>query len=139
MGPFSRPATVLVTSAVTGVVSHLSFFKKADLDAHPIAVINGIFSSLLAILILAGIKTACLFAIGYFTSLYASILVYRAFFHPLHHFPGPRLAKLTKLWTACKAWQTGFHINTVYENLRDEYGDFVRTGKMRALFTLASS
>lgn len=59
--------------------------------------------------------------------LFGSILVYRAFFHRLHHFPGPFPAKLTR-FHATRYTASGFRRHIVMENIHEEYGDFVRVG-----------
>ncbi|OOF94575.1 hypothetical protein ASPCADRAFT_26369, partial [Aspergillus carbonarius ITEM 5010] len=63
---------------------------------------------------------------GYLVSLLSSITIYRAFFHPLRHFPGPFGARISKLW---HVWQVRDSKNyRVLDNLHTQYGDFVRTG-----------
>lgn len=63
----------------------------------------------------------------YFLSLFCSIVVYRLFFHRLHHFPGPRLAAATKLWHVWKCRSSRGHL--VMEDWHQKCGTFVRTGK----------
>ncbi|KAI0397483.1 benzoate 4-monooxygenase cytochrome P450 [Xylariaceae sp. FL0594] len=62
----------------------------------------------------------------YFTTILASIGVYRLYFHRLRNYPGPRLAALSKLWLVWKCRDSRCY--EVLENLRKEYGPFVRTG-----------
>ncbi|KAL9116776.1 MAG: hypothetical protein Q9187_006695 [Circinaria calcarea] len=66
----------------------------------------------------------------YLTTLLTSIAVYRLYFHRLSRagFPGPRLARTTKIW---HAWACRDSRNfLVLDELARQYGDFVRTGKM---------
>lgn len=63
----------------------------------------------------------------YLTSLFTSIAIYRVYFHRLRHFPGPRLAAVSKLWHVWQCRDSRNHL--VLERLRQEYGSFVRTGK----------
>jgi hypothetical protein len=51
---------------------------------------------------------------------------YRLFFHPLHNYPGPVLARLTKFWLAsfCRDGDTF----RVVRELHKRYGDVVRIG-----------
>ncbi|CAJ2505021.1 Uu.00g124150.m01.CDS01 [Anthostomella pinea] len=65
---------------------------------------------------------------SYFISLATSIVLYRAFFHPLtrERFPGPWYARVTKLW---HCWAVRHSKNfLVLHEMHAKYGDFVRTG-----------
>ncbi|KAJ5905858.1 uncharacterized protein N7473_002774 [Penicillium subrubescens] len=63
---------------------------------------------------------------GYLTALFSSITIYRVYFHRLSHFPGPKWARVTKLW---HAWKSRHRQNfLVLSELHRKYGDFVRTG-----------
>ncbi|KAL8752706.1 MAG: hypothetical protein Q9184_005652 [Pyrenodesmia sp. 2 TL-2023] len=64
-------------------------------------------------------------AASYAFTLLASMTLYRVFFHPLRAFPGPFMAKTTKLWNVAHAAKsTNFRL---MEDMRRSYGDFVRT------------
>ncbi|PYI01926.1 benzoate 4-monooxygenase cytochrome P450 [Aspergillus sclerotiicarbonarius CBS 121057] len=63
---------------------------------------------------------------SYLFSLLSSITIYRVFFHPLRHFPGPVGARITKLWHVWKVRDSRNY--RVLEELHAQYGDFVRTG-----------
>lgn len=59
--------------------------------------------------------------------LYASLLFYRAFLHPLNKFPGPFPARLTNFWyTTQVAGNAKAHKKMLA--LHEQYGDFVRIG-----------
>lgn len=62
----------------------------------------------------------------YLFGLFSSISVYRLFFHRLRHFPGPRLAALTKIWHVyqCRDSRNHLVLNSWYK----QFGAFVRTG-----------
>lgn len=60
--------------------------------------------------------------------LYASIVVYRGFFHRLHEFPGPFLARFSGLYMTCRNLLTGMRTFKDVRNLHLEYGDVVRLG-----------
>ncbi|KAE8378838.1 cytochrome P450 [Aspergillus bertholletiae] len=62
----------------------------------------------------------------YLSSLFSSIAVYRVFFHQLRHFPGPRLAAVSKLWHVWRCRSSRGH--HVLEDWHHKYGTFVRTG-----------
>ncbi|KAF1831503.1 cytochrome P450 monooxygenase-like protein, partial [Decorospora gaudefroyi] len=71
--------------------------------------------------------TASVRVIGaYLAGLFGSMVVYRVFFHRIRHFPGPRLAAVTKLW---HVWQARHSENyLVMRRMYEQYGEFVRTG-----------
>ncbi|RYP50369.1 hypothetical protein DL769_010958 [Monosporascus sp. CRB-8-3] len=73
-------------------------------------------------------EALCVIMYGYVLGLMVSIAVYRIFFHRLTKagFPGPRLARVSKLWHvwACRTSKN----HRVLYNLHKQYGDFVRTG-----------
>lgn len=65
--------------------------------------------------------------LGCFTIVsFASIAVYRLFFHQLGAFPGPVMARATKLWHARKCLQGKNYL--VLDELHQKYGEYVRTG-----------
>lgn len=65
---------------------------------------------------------------SYLTALWMSMLIYRCFFHNLHSFPGPRLAKLSKFYQ----FFTGLRLDAFRRSHKahQKYGNFVRTGKL---------
>lgn len=71
---------------------------------------------------IAAFTVICTYAIA----LFGSIMTYRAFFHPLRRFPGPRLAAISKFWNVLKALDSTNY--RLMEDLHNSYGDFVRTG-----------
>jgi hypothetical protein len=63
----------------------------------------------------------------YWAALAASVGVYRLSpFHPLAHYPGPLLARLSRLWALRVALSGQQHI--VSHQLFERYGNAVRTG-----------
>lgn len=64
----------------------------------------------------------------YLSSLFTSIAAYRLMFHRLKHFPGPKLASITKLWHVWKCRDSRGHL--VLQDWHEKYGEFVRTGKI---------
>ena len=74
-------------------------------------------------------KEALVINAAFILSLFTSITVYRTCFHRLRPFPGPFLARTSKLW---HSWQVRYSTNhLLLEKLHKEYGTFVRTGKTR--------
>lgn len=48
------------------------------------------------------IRLCSLVSGSYIIALFFSIIIYRLIFHPLRHFPGPKLAAASKLWQIFK-------------------------------------
>lgn len=65
-------------------------------------------------------------ATAYSVGLFSSILIYRAFFHRLHRFPGPFLAKISRFQASVNAIPLKSFHDT--QALHKKYGDFVRVG-----------
>lgn len=62
------------------------------------------------------------------TGLTLSLGVYRAFFHRLNGYPGPFAARLSKAYAFSLQWKN-FQYFPEQIDLRQKYGDYVRTGK----------
>ncbi|KAI0183116.1 cytochrome P450 [Xylaria flabelliformis] len=67
-----------------------------------------------------------LFLSSYIASLFTSIAIYRIYFHPTRHYPGPMFASISKLWHSWLCRNAQNHI--VLAAWHGKYGDFVRTG-----------
>lgn len=67
-------------------------------------------------------------AVSFVVGMFGSILLYRAFFHRLHRFPGPFAAKLSRLYAMGNAMRNLQAFKDTDE-LHKKYGDFVRVGK----------
>lgn len=71
------------------------------------------------------------FAAGFlvfFVTLASSVTLYRISpFHPLTRYPGPLLAKVSKLWHIWKSWDGKQHL--YIQALHNKYGDIIRIGK----------
>lgn len=66
------------------------------------------------------------YLIFYFT-LFTSIILYRISpLHPLSSYPGPFLARISKLWGAWHASKGKDHL--LFKQMHDKYGPYVRTG-----------
>ncbi|KAI9046267.1 cytochrome P450 [Aspergillus affinis] len=121
----------LISSSL-GVLSHLTIFIKGEWDTHaPDLVRYFVFwpvvvFSLLAILGYGyAVRTLALAMLSYDGGIWLSMIVYRWFYHPLRHFPGPALARVSALWSLGRvARDAKWHINV--QELHQQYGNFVR-------------
>jgi len=75
---------------------------------------------------LSSLLRAAVLLATFTVAIFTSIATYRLFFHRLGRFPGPILARASKLWHMYQCLDGQNHL--VLDGLRDRYGDFVRTG-----------
>lgn len=129
---------LFAVAAGLGIVAHLCFFRRFEVDTHPLLIavcfsaapsavretLSTYFQQYAHITTRTSVVTVGCFVL----SLWTSMLLYRAFFHPLKTFPGPRPAKLSKIWAFVQTAKTGLKWYQVDEALHQEYGDYVRTG-----------
>lgn len=74
---------------------------------------------------------------AYGSALVSFTLVYRLSpWHPLAKYPGPAIAKTSKLWGSYLSATGDMH--RCFKSLHDRYGDVVRVGKCRPLFRISS-
>jgi cellulose synthase/poly-beta-1,6-N-acetylglucosamine synthase-like glycosyltransferase len=123
-----------LAGALTGVASHLMVFKRLEVaDSHPMMVLSSIAIGQLSIFAVlygreSAFKTSLAYTGSFIGSLWLSIIMYRLFWHPLRKFPGPVLARTTKLWTTIMTIRSGLKWHRVQAELKEQYGDFVRAG-----------
>lgn len=129
---------LIVIAAILGPLSHQVWFRHGEHDFYSRFYVLG-FVGLEVISFWALSKeyptSAALvltkITASYMGGLFTSILLYRAFFHPLRRFPGPLAWKITK-FTQVAANQDFHGWKHIY-NLHQQYGSFVRTGKIRVI------
>lgn len=131
--------TLFAIAALAGVVAHQAFFKLVEVDTHPLLIANAFLAAPYAVkYVLNGyvqqcpgltIGTSFLLVGCSILSLWITMLIYRAFFHPLQKFPGPFTAKLSKFWALSQTAKSGLKWYQVDEALHKQFGDYVRTGK----------
>ena len=124
-------------SAALGVLSHLDYFIHGEHHEE------GSFLALLAIFIpgllftgqliyldadkVEAAMTTSVVTASYITALFTSMIIYRIFFHRLNNFPGPFLAKVSKLYhTALVIRKSDNYL--LLDKWHQKYGAFVRTG-----------
>ncbi|CAI6341820.1 unnamed protein product [Periconia digitata] len=111
----------------TGVFAHRTIFIKGEWHLHaPYVATTHLILWFVMIAITKSLSLPFILGTFYLTGLFSSIAVYRLFFHPLRHFPGPRGAALSKLWHVWHCWTSQNHI--LLDSLHKQYGDFVRIG-----------
>lgn len=72
-----------------------------------------------------------------FLSYLILLAVYRIFFHPLSRYPGPRLAKVTDLYSTYHAWKGDRHLD--FWRCHEKYGPIVRFGPNSLSFNSSSA
>ena len=129
---------LLLSGAVAGLVIH-QVIRRVFIDVYPFKIIGSVpFSYLVSLIAFYHYGEYSLrdanrqaFALVSYTlaSLAVNILVYRAFFHRLRHFPGPFGARLSKFWAVWQTIKSKARWYQVTQKLHEQYGDYVRTGK----------
>jgi hypothetical protein len=127
--------------ALAGLVAHHGFFihgewhlRTAEIIGTHLTLAALTFSALFYYYVgkasvnalVPAASTTAVMAAAYLSALFTSMTVYRLFFHATRHFPGPKLAAVSKFWHI-------FHIrdsrNFLFlEKLHKQYGNLVRTG-----------
>lgn len=118
------PIISILIGALSGLILHHAVFIHGEwhVRAPEILVYHLVYFGAL----LMATPHARWMISGYLIALFSSITIYRVYFHRLKHFPGPRWARVTKIW---HAWKSRHRQNfMVLSELHRKYGDFVRTG-----------
>ncbi|KAL4746149.1 hypothetical protein BDW72DRAFT_207594 [Aspergillus terricola var. indicus] len=134
LGP--APSQVLCTFVVLGVAFH-QCIRTTEIDNRLRVLVTAYLATALGLFVgyvqyfsagwLRAIASTMLASCSFNLGLAASILLYRAFFHRLRRFPGPFMAKLTRLSISMRSLErTQYHLDL--EEMHRQYGDFVRTG-----------
>jgi hypothetical protein len=127
-----------VLAAGLGILSHLTYFIHGEHheSAPTLALLCGIVPTLMFIgqvvylqvdMHQAALTTAVLY-MSYFSALWTSMTLYRVFFHRLNNFPGPFMAKVTKIYHTALVVRTMDNY-LLLDKWHQKYGPFVRTGK----------
>jgi hypothetical protein len=115
-----------LTGTSAGFLSHILYFIRGYHDTSILRILILHLTAYTALYILLGLGSATLISTSYVLALFASITVYRLFFHPLRRFPGPIAAKITKLYGPYLARNGKLHIEQ--NKLFATYGNIVRIG-----------
>lgn len=125
----------------SGTLVHLSVFRHGEWETKsPQVVLSYLFAALGGTLCLRTSNSTAandVSGIGptefvrllalHMTGLFASITIYRLFFHRLSGFRGPFIARLSSFYLA---WLSAkrLHLHDEIDSLHSRYGDYVRTG-----------
>ncbi|KFZ12717.1 hypothetical protein V502_06954 [Pseudogymnoascus sp. VKM F-4520 (FW-2644)] len=132
-------SVVLGSAAAVGTPLH-QFFRTVEADRYPLSILGSVIASHWAVAyglqstreqyasFWASHGLAFLIVSTAVVSLWANIIIYRAFFHPLNKFPGPFGAKLTKLWSLKQVVGSDIRWYRVVSELHKQHGDYVRIG-----------
>ena len=124
-----------ITAAAAGLLSHVCYFNRGEHHLYGTRYLQAFIAAfVLAVLALYQQGRALDEALAqvipitscYLAGLYASLIAYRAIFHPLNKFPGPFGARIAKLWLSAHL-KNGDAYRKVHM-LHEQYGDFVRVG-----------
>lgn len=118
----------LLVGPVLAVGFHSLVLRQHEVDHLTLAIIIGSCATygVLAYYLQFGPATALY--VSFWSSLWTWIAVYRIFLHPLRAYPGPFFARLSKWWVVKQSWDTNLHFHRTQQQLREVYGDYVRTG-----------
>ncbi|RFU80501.1 cytochrome p450 [Trichoderma arundinaceum] len=123
---------------VGGIATHLLYFKHGERHAYPWRYVFLLLTGSASIwsvkwyrmqlpILTASCQTIVLTTL-YLSGLMLSLVIYRLFFNPLNKFPGPYVARLTKLYFVYINAQSGLHGHHVLHILHKQYGPYVRIG-----------
>ncbi|KAE9369395.1 cytochrome P450 monooxygenase-like protein [Stipitochalara longipes BDJ] len=140
------PGALTCLGAILGVSSHLGYFVHGEHHMQAVHLFILLLTSPFTIFVLlyrldenasviVASSKAVIAVISYLTSLTASILIYRIFFHPLRHFPGPFTARLSKLSHVLRLLKTSDNYAQA-DRLHKKYGDIVRIGPNELSITI---
>ncbi|MCJ1464976.1 hypothetical protein MMC07_003591 [Pseudocyphellaria aurata] len=126
---------VIASSLVLGLLSHWLYFIRGEHHLHALLFVKLFFwlpiLSCLSLVLLRvpfarAVQLTASVAAAYLGALWTSIIIYRTLFHRLHHFPGPALARTSKLYHVAQLGQMKNFRQLAAWHQR--YGDFVRIG-----------
>lgn len=125
-----------LVASVAGVASHLFYFRIGEhhmLGAFYLQLIILVCIIVIVVLvqfsnytIYSALNTSLALASSWLSGVYSSLVVYRAFFHPLNGFPGPWQTRLADTWLSSKL--TDLNAYSVFHDLHQRYGHYVRIG-----------
>lgn len=131
----------LIPPLLLGVLTHTTFLRVHEVEQFmytlifsTLALLAGVFLSYISPLLgnmgfLAALKETAGLAGVFAAGVYGSMLVYRAWLHPLRGFKGPFGARLSRFWSVRQAARDVQYYKVV-DGLCRRYGDVFRTGEL---------
>lgn len=127
----------LPSAFALGALTHVAIFKNLELDIYIPHFLSVWLVSLVGLVyfhitqtgltVLASIVRVASESSCFFLGVFASMTIYRLFFHRIRRFPGPFAARISRFYALyLSAKNIQYHVEL--EKLHDQYGDFVRTG-----------
>ena len=123
-------------AAASGVALHVFYFRQSEHHMYGVkylqaalALFAGAIFCLVRFLSVpprAAFDLVSIHGLACLAGIYASLITYRLFFHPLRRFPGPFWARLTSLWFSTQLKNADAHKQML--ELHRNYGHFVRIG-----------
>jgi hypothetical protein len=128
-----------IIASTAGLLSHHLYFIRGNHTSNARDIIGAHLVGLGLLLyktssaagtLSQGLPVCAAVSSAYLAALFASIGIYRVFFHPLRHVPGPFALKVTQLYMPWLGRDGQLHKR--FLRLHEEYGDFVRVGESAA-------
>ena len=137
MRALRNPGLEIFASGIAGLLSHRLLFVSGEWHLRATGLLRFYLLSYATITLYEvymrhlgwrlGFASSSMICGVYALCLWGSMIVYRLFFHPLRDFPGPVLARVSKLWHVAHCYDSKNHL--LMERLFKKYGSFVRTGR----------
>lgn len=135
--------SLICSSALLGITLHWTWFINGEHHTYPWSIVRTALLVCLTCLVILhdlldyswyeAMKLLAYAHASFYLSLFASIVHYRTFCHPLRAFPGPPLARISKLWhiwlirDVDNYWQI--------HKLHQQHGSIIRIGQFFSAFT----
>jgi cytochrome P450 family 628 len=124
-----------IVASLVGFLSHILYWIRGNHDPQAARIVGlhllafTVVCSQMVVVhgVLRGILYGSAMNFSYLVSLFTSMVIYRVCFHPLREFPGPIMAKITKLYGPIWQARNGKGHEEHFELVK-KYGDFVRSG-----------
>jgi hypothetical protein len=141
----SDTASIAGVFAALGGVFHLSI-QSFEIDYRlwlllavytgDFVILANVYRVLYGLGWLSALARASLAGVSFNLGLFASLAIYRLYFHRLHRFPGPWVARLSRWYAVERAASSGLQYHLELQKLHQRYGDFVRTGNIHLVRTM---